>query len=60
LDKHLIPKDKALWELDRFEEFIVARKKLLLEHFRALKVLPAQNVLAVGIPSAGAVGLPSL
>ena len=40
LDKHLIPKDKALWELDRFEDFIVARKKLLLEHFRALKVLP--------------------
>jgi hypothetical protein len=40
LDKHLIPKDKTLWELARFEEFIVARKKLLLEHFRALKVLP--------------------
>jgi hypothetical protein len=40
LDKHMIPKDKALWELDRFEDFIVARKKLLLVHYRALKVLP--------------------
>jgi hypothetical protein len=40
LDKHLVPKDRTLWELDRFEDFIVARKKLLLEHFRALKVLP--------------------
>jgi hypothetical protein len=51
---------KALWDLDRFEDFIVARKKLLLEHFRALKVLPAQNILAVGIPSAEACDLPSV
>ncbi len=37
LDKHMIPKDKTLWELDRFEDFIATRKKLLLEQFRALK-----------------------
>ncbi len=41
LEKHLIPKDETLWQLDRFEEFVVARKTLLLDHFRALKVLPA-------------------
>ena len=39
LEKHLIPKDKALWEMDRFEDFIAARKTMLLDHFRALKVL---------------------
>jgi hypothetical protein len=41
LDKHLIPKDRALWEVDRFEDFIGARKELLANRFRALKVLPA-------------------
>jgi hypothetical protein len=55
LDKHLIPKDKTLWELDRFEDFIVARKKLLLEHFRALKVLPAPPVMGIAPAVAKAV-----
>ena len=31
LEKHLIPKDPALWELDRFEDFIEARKELIRE-----------------------------
>lgn len=41
LTKHLIPEDKALWEMDRYEDFIAARKLLLIDHFRSLKVLPA-------------------
>ncbi|BDA72469.1 DUF262 [Calothrix sp. PCC 7716] len=33
LDIHLIPKDKELWKLDNYEQFIEARKKLILEKF---------------------------
>lgn len=40
LQKHLIPNDTTLWELDRYDDFIEARKLLLREHFRTLKVLP--------------------
>jgi hypothetical protein len=36
LDRHLIPKDTALWKLERFEDFIVERKKLLREKFEFL------------------------
>ncbi|MGY3120346.1 hypothetical protein ACVWXQ_004283 [Bradyrhizobium sp. S3.14.4] len=41
LEKHLIPKNRDLWELERYEDFIEARKLLLVDHFRKLKVLPA-------------------
>lgn len=34
LDLHLIPKDPALWVLDRFDDFIDARKLLIEEKFR--------------------------
>jgi hypothetical protein len=33
LDLHLIPRDTALWKLDRFEEFVEARKALILKKF---------------------------
>lgn len=33
LDMHLIPKDEKLWELDRFDDFIEERKKLIIEKF---------------------------
>ena len=33
LDMHLIPRDPALWELDRFENFIAARKALIEDKF---------------------------
>lgn len=36
LDRHLIPKDRALWDLDRFEDFIEARKALIRDKFRSL------------------------
>lgn len=38
LEMHLIPKDKSLWEIDRFEEFIEERKKLIRENFKYLLV----------------------
>src|SRR5579864_159153 len=38
LSMHLIPRDRALWKLDRFEDFIEARKALLREYFKGLLV----------------------
>ncbi|BAO84229.1 uncharacterized conserved protein [Serpentinimonas maccroryi] len=34
LEMHLIPNDPALWELERFEDFIEARKALIKDKFR--------------------------
>lgn len=36
LDLHLIPKDRDLWKLDRFEDFIEARKALIRAKFQYL------------------------
>ena len=36
LDMHLIPKDKELWKLDRFDDFIEERKKLIRQKFSFL------------------------
>ncbi|MBC8181412.1 DUF262 domain-containing protein [candidate division KSB1 bacterium] len=33
LDKHLIPRDTSLWQLDRYEDFIEERKKMILDNF---------------------------
>ncbi len=33
LEKHLIPKDKELWELENYESFIEERNKMVLEKF---------------------------
>ena len=38
LNLHAIPHDPALWELGRFDDFIAARKQLILEKFRYLLV----------------------
>lgn len=38
LEKHLIPQDRALWKLDRFDDFIAERKKLIAERFKSLLV----------------------
>jgi hypothetical protein len=37
-DMHLIPKDKALWTLDRFDDFVEERKKLIRAKFTDLLV----------------------
>lgn len=36
LELHLIPKDPALWKMEAFEDFIEARKKLILAKFSGL------------------------
>jgi hypothetical protein len=36
LDLHLIPKDPALWKVDRFPDFIAERKKLIRQRFAYL------------------------
>jgi len=36
LEKHLIPKDKELWKIEKFEMFIDERKKLILQKFKDL------------------------
>jgi uncharacterized protein with ParB-like and HNH nuclease domain len=38
LKNHLIPPDPALWKLNRFEDFVDARKNLIREHFKHLLV----------------------
>src|SRR5262249_33064551 len=38
LSIHLIPPDPALWKLERFEDFVAERKKLIAEKFRSLLV----------------------
>jgi len=40
LNMHLIPLDPSLWRLDRFEDFIKARKELIRERFQPL-IIPA-------------------
>lgn len=34
LERHLIPNDPNLWKLENYEEFIEARRKLILERFK--------------------------
>lgn len=40
LELHSIPRDPSLWKLERFDDFIAARKKLLQERFKHLVVAP--------------------
>jgi hypothetical protein len=40
LERHLIPTDPALLKLDRFEDFIKARKVLIRERFKTLLTVP--------------------
>jgi hypothetical protein len=38
LEMHLIPRDRNLWSLERFEDFIIERKKLMKHAFAPLLV----------------------
>lgn len=38
LSLHLIPNDPALWEMDRYDDFIEARKKLIHDRFKSLLI----------------------
>jgi hypothetical protein len=46
LERHLIPSDPDLWKLERFEDFIDARKQLLRDRFKSLSVLPNTDYAA--------------
>jgi len=37
---HLIPKDAALWKLERFEDFVAEPKKLIRAKFSTLLLQP--------------------
>lgn len=43
LKRHLIPVDPDLWKMERFEDFIVARKELIRERFKALLVITQRS-----------------
>lgn len=36
LEKHLMPQDPELWKIERFDDFIEARKKLIRQYFKFL------------------------
>jgi hypothetical protein len=42
LDMHLIPKERALWRLDRFEDFMAARQGLMRAKFAEWIVAPGK------------------
>lgn len=41
LDRHLVPPDPTLWKIDRFEDFIAERKKLIKRKFGYLLSVPS-------------------
>jgi len=43
LNRHLIPKDRELWALERFDDFVEARKALIREKFRFLLATPSED-----------------
>lgn len=55
LDLHLIPKDPALWKLERFEDFIEARKELIRAKLSDLLVAGSAHPVAPASRSEAAV-----
>jgi len=41
LRKHLIPADSALWSVERYDDFVAARKALIFDKFKSLLVAQA-------------------
>lgn len=52
LERHLIPPDPALWKLDRFEDFIEERKKLIKGKFAYLLSAPSTSAPVPVLPNA--------
>lgn len=49
LKLHLIPEQKDLWKLDRFEDFVLERKKLLVNQFADILYTPkAESEISIG------------
>jgi Protein of unknown function (DUF1524) len=44
LEMHMIPQDPELWKLERFEDFILERQKLIRQQFVYLLAAPAKAV----------------
>ena len=42
LDMHAIPPDAALWRIERFDDFIIARKEIIRKKFASL-IVKVQN-----------------
>jgi hypothetical protein len=63
LSKHLIPKEPELWEIDKFDDFIKARKELILARMRELKLVssePGTVVPELSAPTAVTRGFTSI
>lgn len=43
LDMHMIPTDPEIWKLDRYEDFIHGRQKLIRQQFAYLLSTPART-----------------
>ena len=41
---HLIPTERMLWKMERFEDFMEERKKLIRKRFEALLTKPVAAV----------------
>ena len=39
----MVPSDRDLWKMDRFEDFIAERKKLIGERFKTLLITAQAN-----------------
>jgi len=50
LDMHMIPRDQSLWTIDRFEDFVADRKRIVLERFSYLLSTPIKVTADVGSP----------
>jgi hypothetical protein len=46
LEKHLIPRDPELWNLERFDEFVFERRKLIRDKFKNLLLQEQPGVAA--------------
>jgi hypothetical protein len=56
LDRHLIPPDPTLWRLEKFEDFIAERKKLIKEKFAYLLTVPTHSDHGTRFQNLGDVG----
>jgi hypothetical protein len=61
LNLHLIPEDPQLWKLERFDDFITERKKLIAERFKPLFVsTEVRQQEASGVANSGKASSKSL
>jgi hypothetical protein len=61
LERHLIPRDPELWKLERFEDFIAERRKLIRAKLKFLLVpilTPGQTMANVAIVANGSAATP--